>query len=177
MDDPRCLWLQVDVSGGGWAPCDAPVVVDDGCVASDGLVEAGMTAGGAVEPPPAPQVALAIRDVAVGLGLPWSDGGGDSDSDLDMGSSPLWARGGRRLGVSGRGGAGGLVEPVLLFPAVPVVAATAGSRSRGGTVPDSVDGGTRNSVMRSVESTPVLKTLLVEEAAGMVGANAPVWWS
>ena len=65
------------MSGGGWAPSDAPVVGDDGYVATGGLVESGVTAGGAVAPPPAPQVALAIRDVAVSLGLPWGDGGGD----------------------------------------------------------------------------------------------------
>ena len=70
MDDPRCMWLQVDVCGGGWAPCDAPVVVDDGYVAAGGLVESGATTSGAAAPPPAPPVALTIRDVAGDLGLP-----------------------------------------------------------------------------------------------------------
>ena len=41
MDNPECLWLQVDVSGGGWTPCDAPVVVDDGYVVAGALDEVG----------------------------------------------------------------------------------------------------------------------------------------
>ena len=41
MEDPKCLWLQVDVSGGGWAPCDAPVAVNDGYVAAGAISEVG----------------------------------------------------------------------------------------------------------------------------------------
>ena len=132
------------MSGGSWAPCDAPVAVDDRYMAAGGLGESGeseVAAGGMTEPPPAPQVALAIRDVAGGLGLPCSDDGDDSDSDVDMGSSPLVDRKGGGLRGLGSGRVGPLVEPVVLFPAVPVVAAAVGRHVREGTVPDSVDGG------------------------------------
>ena len=48
LEGPKCMWLQVDVGGGGWAPCDTPVVVDDGYVAAGALGEVGVAAGGAV---------------------------------------------------------------------------------------------------------------------------------
>ena len=143
MNDPRCLWLQVDVSGGGWALCDVPVVVDDWYVAAGALDMLGTGVGGAVAPPLAPQVVPTVRNMAEGLGLPWYDGSDDSDSDVDMGSSPLAARVGRRLVGLGTGCAkrtGPLVEPVVLFPAVPILETAVGCPSRGGTVPDSVDG-------------------------------------
>ena len=41
----------------------------------------------------------------------------------------------------GSGRVGALVEPLVLFPGVPVRTAATGHRFRGGTVPDSVDGG------------------------------------
>ena len=177
MDDPKCLWLQVDVSGGSWAPCDAPVMVDDRYVVTGDLIESGVAVGGAVEPPPVPQVALAIRDVAVGLALPWSDDGSDSDSDVDMGSSPLGARGGRRLGGSG-GGALVLWWSLCCFSRLSRWwqwwLAVIVDR---GLSPTVWMGATRWSVMMTVVSTPVLKTLLLEEAAGLAGANAPVRWS
>ena len=102
MDNTEYLWLQVDVSGGGWAPCDAPVVVDDGYVAAGALGGVVANVGGAVAPPPAPQVVLTIRGVAGELGLPWDEDCDRSDSNMDMGSSLLADRagGGRR----GRGG-------------------------------------------------------------------------
>ena len=105
VDDPECLWLQVDVSG-GWAPCDTPCVVDDRYVAASALDEAEAGVSGAVTPLRAPQVALAIRDVSGELGLPWDDGGDNSDSDVDMGSSPLAVRAEKRLAGSGERRAG-----------------------------------------------------------------------
>ena len=144
MDDPKCLWFQVDVGRGGWAPCDTPCVVDDGYVAAGALDEAEASVSGAVTPLCAPQVTLAIRDVADGLGLLWDDGDNDSDSDVDIGSSPLVVRAERRLARSVErrtGRAGTLVEPVVLFPTVPVLEAAVVRPSRGGAVPDSVDGG------------------------------------
>ena len=140
MGDPRCMWLQVDVGGGGWAPCDAPVAFDDGYVAAGGFGESVVAADGPVVPPPAPRVALTIGGVADDLGLPWDDGGSGSDSDVDMGSSPLAARAGRRSLVSGKGLSRPLVEPVVLFPAVPVLPSARRNIPRAGTVPDSVDG-------------------------------------
>ena len=142
MDNPKCLWLQVNVSGGGWAPYDAPATVDDGYMAAGVLGEVEASVGDAVAPPPAPQVALTIRDVAGEVGLPWDDNGGDSDSDVDMGSSPLAVSARRgRVGSGERwaGRAGSLVEPVVLLPAVPVLGAAVGRPSRGRTIPDSVD--------------------------------------
>ena len=143
MEHPLCLWIQVDVGGGEWAPCDTLAVVDDGYVAAGALGEVVGEADDAVAPapPPVPPVALGIRDVAGGLGLPWDDTADDSESDVDMGTSPLAARAGRRLVQSGGGRAGPLVEPVVLFPAVPVLPSAVRSLPRAGTVPDSVDGG------------------------------------
>ena len=44
MEDPKCLWLQVDIGGGGWASCDTPIVVNDGYVAAG--VGSELVAGG-----------------------------------------------------------------------------------------------------------------------------------
>ena len=52
MEDQKCLWLQVDVSGGGWAPSDTSVVVDDGYVMAGAIGGVGAGAGGAVALPP-----------------------------------------------------------------------------------------------------------------------------
>ena len=93
-----------------------------------------------------PPVALPLRGLAEDLGTLWSDDGDDSGSDVDMGSSPLAARAGRRLKGSGRGRVGPLVEPVVLFLAVPVLPSAMRSLPRAGTVPDSVDGGSRTLV-------------------------------
>ena len=53
MEDPRCLWLQVDVCGGWWAPSDTTVVVNDGYVTAGVISRVGVDAGGAVALPPA----------------------------------------------------------------------------------------------------------------------------
>ena len=140
MHDPGCMWLQVDVSGGGWASCDAPAAIDDGYVAAGGLGEPEVAVGGAVGPPPAPREALTIRGVASDLGLPWDNDDGDSDSDVDMGSSPLTTRAGVGMGRAGKRRAGPLVQPVVLFPAVPVLGGEVGRQTRVSAVPDSVEG-------------------------------------
>ena len=140
MEHPECLWLQVDIGGGGWATDYLPVVADDGYVASGAGGMLGVGGGGVVEPPPVPPMALTIRGVADGLGLLLDDDGGDSDSEIDMGSSPPVAKAGKGLRGAGRGHTGPLVEPVVLFPAVPVSAETVVRCAREGTVPDSVDG-------------------------------------
>ena len=105
MENPRCLWLQIDVSGGGWAPYDAPVIVNDGYVAAGSGEALVAAASGDVGELPASPLALTIRNVADGLGLPWNDASGDSESNVEMESSPLRARAGRQLVMSGcRGG-------------------------------------------------------------------------
>ena len=90
------------MGGGRWAPCDAPVAVDDGYVAAGALGELEAGVCDEVAQPAAMPVTLAIRDMAEGLGLLWDDDEGESDSDMGIGSSPLAARGGRRRGGSGR---------------------------------------------------------------------------
>ena len=179
MNDPKCIWLQVDVGGGGWAPCDAPVAIDDGYVAAGGLVGPGVAAGGSGEPPAAPQVALTIRDAAGDLGLPWDDGDDDSGSDVDMGSSPLAAKSGRGVRGSKRAGAGPLVEPVVLFPAVPVSTGGWGAGLGGGLSRIVWMGTTRTSgrCLMTPLAVCLLRTPLVEEAAGLAGANALAWKS
>ena len=86
MEDPKCLWLQVDVSGGGWASDDAPVVADDGYVSdgAEGLLrtyECGVVAP-LPAPPPVPGVDLSLWGVARGLSLSLSDDDDDSDSEI-----------------------------------------------------------------------------------------------
>ena len=140
MKNPKCLWLHVDVSGGGWAPCDTPVVVDDGYVAAGALAEVGVGASGAVALAPRPQVALPPRVVAEVLGLTVNDSdvGYDVDLDIDMESSLLAARAGRQLrGSRGRTAALG-VSSVVLFPVGPVLHALPSRPVREGTMPDSV---------------------------------------
>ena len=85
MEDLRCVWLQVDVGGGGWGSCDAPVVVDDGYVAA-GISGVGELcgSGGTVGRPHVPPVALSLRRVAEELGVLVSDDESGSDSDIDM---------------------------------------------------------------------------------------------
>ena len=141
IENPKCMWLLVDVGGGGWAPCDTPVVMNDGYAAAGALEELGVAASGAGRRPVTPQLVLPLGRVAEELGTLWSDDDADSGSDVDMGSSPLAARAGRRLRVEGRGRDGPLVEPVVLFPAVPVLPSTMRGLPRAGSVPDSVDGG------------------------------------
>ena len=101
MDNPKCMWLQVDVGGGGWAPCDTPVVVDDGYVAAGALGDVGVAAGVAGRDLEGSSVALPLREVAAELGTLWSDEDGDSGSDVDMESSPLVTRARGRLGAPG----------------------------------------------------------------------------
>ena len=103
------------MGGGGWAPCDAPVAIEDGYVAAGGLDELGEAVGGAVGPPPAPQGALTIRGVAGDLGLPWDEDGDNSDPDVDMGPSPLVTKAVKGLGRAGKWRVGPMVEPVVLF--------------------------------------------------------------
>ena len=148
MENPKCLWLQVDVSGGGWAPSDTPVVMNDGYVAAGeiGGVEAGPS--GAVALPPAPPMALPLRVVAEEFGLLEDDSDYDPVSDVDMSSSPLAARVARRLWPVGgmKGGAGSCaagpgVGLVVLFPTVPGLPGAGERPLREGTILDSVDGG------------------------------------
>lgn len=142
MGNPGCLWLQVDMGGGRWEPCDAPVCVEDGWVAAGESVAVGVVVGGTVEEPPAPPVALAIRNVADGLVLMWDGDYEDSGSDVDMESSPLRDRAKRRLGVMRRGSAGsGAAAFVVLFPAVPILPVEVARPVCKETVPDSVDRG------------------------------------
>ena len=148
MEDPGCLWLQVDVSGGGWAPCDAPVVVSDGYVAAGALGNAGVDPGGAGALLPPPQVALSLRSVAEEFSMLVNDDGDESGADIDMVSSSLEDRTARRLwplgGMMGKPGcisAGTGVGSVVLVPAVPELPVIVGRSVREGTVPDSVDGG------------------------------------
>ena len=175
MEDPKCMWLQVDVGGGGWAPCDTPIVVDDGYVAAGALGELDVTAGGTGGRAVTPQVALPLRGIAQELGTLWSDDDDDgSGSEMDVGSSPLAARAGRRMVGSGRGRAGPLVEPVVLFPAVPIGQLGMRGLPRGGLSPTAWTGLSRN-LARVLAVPPVAgltKTLLVVEAAGLAGACA-----
>ena len=88
MEDPKCLWLQVDVSGGRWASGDAPVVVEDGYVSAGagGLLGAGECGEIALVPAPplAPAVALPVRQVAGDLGLSLGNDTDEYDSDVEM---------------------------------------------------------------------------------------------
>ena len=173
MEDPGCLWLQIDVSGGGWASDDAPVVVDDGYMAAGAADELVAGGGGVVPPPCPPQVALPMSEVARELGLRGFDDD-DSVSDVDMESSPLVARAARRLGTPGGDSVRPEVGPVVLFPAVPVLPAAGGRPLQEGTVPDSVDGGTRIPTLTLARIPSIGMTLLMEEAAGLAGVNALV---
>ena len=144
MEDPKCLWLQVDVSGGGWASDDAPVVVEDGYVSvrAGDLLGAGECGEVALlhAPPPAPAVALPLREVARDLGLSLGNDDNEYDSDVEMKSSPLALRIARRLGRLGGRSAKPAVESVVLFPGVRALPVERGRPVREGTVPDSVDG-------------------------------------
>ena len=141
MEDPKCMWLQVDMGGGGWAPCDAPVVVDDGYMAEGGLVEPGGAVADVVVPLPVPPVVLSLRGVPRELNHRLDTDDIDSDSDVDMGSSPLEARAARRLGKSGVRPTGTGVERRVLFPAVPATPEVGGGYPlRERTIPCSVDG-------------------------------------
>ena len=143
-EDPKSLWLQVDVSGGGWASDDAPIVVEDGYVSAVAGGLLGVGVGGEVailtSPPPAPAVALPLRGVARDLCLDLGDDNDEYDSDVEMDSSPLVLRAARRLGRSGERSAKPAVESVVLFPAAPALPAKWDRPVREGTVPDSVDG-------------------------------------
>ena len=48
MEDPRWVWLQIDMSGGRSATCDVPVVIDNRYVAASELGEVGGSVGNAV---------------------------------------------------------------------------------------------------------------------------------
>ena len=141
------------MGGGGWAPCDTPVVVDDGWVAACTGGELGARVCGEVALAPTPQVALPLRSVAEEL-TPWIDNSGDeSDADIDIGSSPLADRAERRLRASGES-AGPDVGSVVLFPADFALLVAGVRLVREGTVPDSVDGVTQSSAMTSEVMAP-----------------------
>ena len=140
------MWLQVDVSGGGWAPCDTPVVIGDGYVAAGALDGSGGVVGNAVALLPTLLVALSLREVAKELGHRLGVDDSDYDSDVEMGSSPLVARAARRTGDRGDRAARRGVESVVLFPVAPATPMAGESPVRGGTVPDSVDGRDSDSI-------------------------------
>ena len=142
MENLKCLWPQVDVSGGGWAPCDTLVVVDDRYMVAGAIGEAGVGASVAVALAPVPQVALPLRVVAGELGLTMggSNVGSDVDLNVDMESSPLAVRARRRLrGLGGRP-AVLRVSSVVLFPVGPVLPALPSRPVCKGTVLNSVGG-------------------------------------
>ena len=85
MEDPKCMWLQVDVGGGGWATCDSPVVVNDWYVAAGALGDLGVAASGVGGHPATPQVILPLRRVAEELGTLWSDNDEGYSSNVEMG--------------------------------------------------------------------------------------------
>ena len=88
MEDLGCLWLQVDMGGGGWEPCDAPAIVNNVYVAAGAIdIEAE---------PPSPPVVLPLRVVAEGFSVLRGGNDGDSNSDVEMWASPFGNRARRR---------------------------------------------------------------------------------
>ena len=181
IEDPWCLWLQVDVGGGRWAPKDAHTVVDDGYVVAgsgDGL-KAGVS-GTAVHPP-VPLVVLSLWEVAQELGTCMSDDDGDSDSDSDsdvhMWSSPLVVRVARRVRGAGLGSAGPGVGLVGLFPVAPALPAMGRRSVCGGTIADSVEGGDSEFEDGLWEDDFDLNDPACGGGGGLAGTSTTVRWS